>query len=159
MKTQEIANRLTEIYNGEPWFGESLQTKLENVSVEMAYRQPAPNKHSIAEILSHMEYWRKSFIYQLKGDSSVSFSGDSPDNWPDVANLKKQGWGNQLHAFDETHQQLINLLSKLNDKSISEELVTNLNGLVNHDIYHIGQIGFVKSLVKTLPVKTTASVA
>lgn len=159
MKTQEIANRLTEIYQGEPWFGESLQTKLENVSADMAYHQPAPDKHSIAEILSHMAYWRKSFIHELKGDTSVSFSGDSADNWRTLSDLKKQGWENQLKDFDETQTQLIHLLQNLTDKFIDEALLNNLTGLVNHDIYHIGQIGFVKSLVKALPPKTKASVA
>ena len=155
MTAQDIANRLEEIYRGEPWFGESLQTKLKTVNNETAYRQVVFNKHSIAEILSHMEYWRKSFIHQLKGDTSVTFSGQSPENWPDVDALKKIGWKKQQASFEETHNALVNLLKKINARlpdgqgnSLSEELITNLNGLVDHDVYHMGQIGIVKSLIK-----------
>lgn len=150
MKAQEIADRLSEIFNGEPWFGEPLQSKLENVNAEMAYYQPAPGKHSIAEILSHMEYWRKSFVHELSGDKSISFSGDSPDNWPVLADLKKLGWEKQLKSFEATHQQLIKQLNALKDTPLPENLRVNLNGLVNHDIYHIGQIGFVKSMASSL---------
>jgi uncharacterized damage-inducible protein DinB len=157
MKAQEIADRLTLICKGQPWFGESLQTKLETVTSETAYLQPLPGKHSIAEIVSHMEYWKKSFIHQLKEDASISFSGDSPDNWPDVKDLKKLGWKNQLNAFEEIHNQLVILLTKSNDK-LFDELITNLNGLVDHDIYHMGQIGLLKSLVKELSYQTTVSI-
>jgi uncharacterized damage-inducible protein DinB len=147
MSAQKIAQRLEEIYRGEPWFGESLQTKLKTVTEETAYQQPVNNKHSISEILSHMEFWRKSFIAQLKGDDASSFSGQSPDNWPDVDALKKRGWKKQLTSFEETHNQLVSLLNKVNGKGLSAELTTNLNGMVDHDVYHMGQIGIVKSLV------------
>jgi uncharacterized damage-inducible protein DinB len=147
MSAQKIAQRLEEIYRGEPWFGESLQTKLKTVTEETAYRQPVNNKHSIAEILSHMEFWRKSFIKQLKGEDASSFSGQSPDNWPDVGALKKQGWKKQVASFEETHNQLVSLLNKVNGKPLNDELVTNLSGMVDHDVYHMGQIGIVKSLV------------
>lgn len=146
MTTQEIAKRLEDIYEGEPWFGESLQTKLKNVTADNAFQQPIHNKHSIAEIIGHMEYWRKSFIFQLKGDQSVSFSGDSPDNWPSIDDLKKRGWKNQLASFNDTQKLLVGLL-KSNTKPLSEDLMNNLNGMVDHDVYHMGQIGIVKSLV------------
>src|SRR5688572_23534021 len=118
MSAQKIAQRLEEIYRGEPWFGESLQTKLKTVTEETAYRQPVNNKHSIAEILSHMEFWRKSFVHQLKGDTSATFTGTSPDNWPDVDALKKRGWKKLQTSFDETHNELVTLLNKVNGKAL-----------------------------------------
>ena len=147
MSAQEIAQRLEEIYRGEPWFGESLQTKLKTVTEETAYRQPVNNKHSIAEILSHMEFWHKSFIHQLKGDTSITFNGQNPDNWPDIDALRNRGWKQLQSSFEESHNELVTLLRKANGKPLGEELITNLNGLVDHDVYHMGQIGIVKSLV------------
>lgn len=146
MNAQKIAKRLDDIYRGEPWFGESLKTKLQSVSADKAYQQPVNDKHSIAEILSHMEFWRKSFVYQLKEDDSITFSGDSPDNWPSIVDLKKRGWDNLKASFEETHNLLVGLL-KSNNKPLSEDLLNNLNGLVDHDVYHLGQIGIVKSLL------------
>ena len=145
MTAQEIANKLDTIYKGEPWFGESLQTKLKNVSEENAFKQPVNNRHSIAEILSHMEYWHKRFALEVQGKTPPEFS--ESENWPDVTTLKKQGWKKLQASFDETHQELVGLLKKSNGKKVSEELITNLNGMVDHDVYHLGQIGIVKSLV------------
>jgi uncharacterized damage-inducible protein DinB len=145
MSAQIIAQHLDNIYQGEPWFGESLQTKLKNVSEESAFKQPVNNKHSIAEILSHMEYWRKRFALEVQGKIPPEFS--ESENWPSIGDLKKLGWKKLQTSFDETHQELVGLLKKSNGKQLSEELIGNLNGLVDHDIYHLGQIGIVKSLV------------
>jgi uncharacterized damage-inducible protein DinB len=144
MSAQTIAQRLEMIYQGEPWFGESLQTKLKNVTEEMAYRQPVNNKHSIAEILSHMEYWRKRFALEVQGKTPPEFS--EAENWSEVSDLKKRGWKKLQVSFEETHNELVNSLKKANGK-LSEELITNLSGMVDHDVYHLGQIGIVKSLV------------
>jgi uncharacterized damage-inducible protein DinB len=145
MSAQTIAKRLDIIYKGEPWFGESLQTKLKNVSEESAFKQPINNKHSIAEILSHMEYWRKRFALEVQGKTPPEFL--ETENWPEVSALKKRGWKKLQASFDETHKELVGLLEKSNSKKLSEELITNLNGMVDHDVYHLGQIGIVKSLV------------
>ena len=147
MSTQKIAQRLEDIYQGEPWFGESLQAKLNQVTEEGAYKQVVNNKHSIAEILSHMEFWRKSFIQQLKGEDASEYNGNNPGNWPAVEDLRKQGWKNQLASFDKTKQELVSLLKKANETMLSDDLMMNLNGLVDHDVYHTGQIGIVKSMV------------
>jgi uncharacterized damage-inducible protein DinB len=144
MSAQPIAQRLDVIYQGEPWFGESLQTKLKNVSEENAFKQPVNNKHSIAEILSHMDYWHKRFAAELQGKTLPEFS--ESENWPEVGDLKRIGWKKLQTSFEETHQELVSALQKANSK-LSEELITNLNGMVDHDVYHLGQIGIVKSLV------------
>jgi uncharacterized damage-inducible protein DinB len=144
MSAQTIAQRLDTIYKGEPWFGESLQTKLKNLSEENAFKQPVNNKHSIAEILSHMEYWHKRFALEVQGKTPPEFS--ETENWPEVSTLKKRGWKKLQASFDETHNELVRSLKKANGK-LSEELITNLNGMADHDVYHLGQIGLVKSLV------------
>jgi uncharacterized damage-inducible protein DinB len=144
MSAQTIAQRLEVIYQGEPWFGESLQTKLKTVSEENAFKQPVNNKHSIAEILSHMDYWHKRFALEVQGKTPAEFS--EAENWPAVGDLKKRGWKNLQASFDKAHHELIGSLQKANGK-LSADLITNLNGMVDHDVYHLGQIGIVKSLV------------
>lgn len=145
MSAQTIAKRLDTIYNGDPWFGESLQTKLKNVSEENAFKQPIHNKHSIAEILSHMEYWHKRFALEVQGKKPPAFS--EAENWPEVSDLKKRGWKKLLASSEETHKKLMGLLENSNGTKLSDELIANLNGMVDHDVYHLGQIGIVKSLV------------
>jgi hypothetical protein len=100
----------------------------------------------MAEILSHMEFWRRAFICRIKGDKSVTFSGDSPDNWRDINVLKKIGWKGLLSSFDATHEALISALKSAD--SSDQSLVADLHGLVEHDIYHLGQLGIVKRLVE-----------
>jgi uncharacterized damage-inducible protein DinB len=144
-KSSEFAHRLKEIYAGEPWFGESIQTKLKNVTAERAFQQPLKGEHSIAELLSHMEFWRKSFLYHLRGDKSIKFTNDHPQNWPSVDDLKAKGWELLCLSFTETHHALLNELE--NGPALTDDQILYLNGIIEHDIYHMGQIGIVKKLV------------
>ncbi len=138
---QELANRLDSIYRGEPWFGESIQMKLKDVTEPHAFQQPKPGRHSVAEILTHMQYWRTIFLNRIKGDKSVT---SGPD-WPDVYTLKQAGWKDIRVSFEAAHEALIQALRSCD--SSDESLVADLHGLVEHDIYHLGQIGIVKRIV------------
>ena len=143
-KEAEFVRRLEEIYEGEPWFGESILTKLKDVSPEKAFQQPKSGEHCIAELLSHMEFWRRSILYKIMGDASTTFSTEHPDNWPDVESLKKKGWEKVQQGFRETHRALQQALV---ETSLTDEQSANLSGTIEHDIYHLGQIGIVKKLV------------
>lgn len=146
MKTPgELLENLNTIYNGEPWFGESLLTKVSNVTEAQAFQPAHPGEHTIAEIVSHMEFWRRSILAQLRGDSNGHFTGDNPENWPELDRLKKRGWAAVKKAFEETQSALVKELGA--KKSLPEELAGTIAGTLQHDVYHIGQIGLVKKLV------------
>jgi hypothetical protein len=144
-KASEFAKKLEEIYTGEPWFGESLLTKLGNITSERAFHQPLPGEHSIAELLSHMEFWRKSILYHLRDDKSINFTTDHPENWPTLEAIKTKGWEQLCASFKETHSALIHELNTL--PVLTEDQIAYLNGIIEHDIYHLGQIGIVKKMV------------
>jgi uncharacterized damage-inducible protein DinB len=144
-KPSEFAQRFEEIYAGEPWFGESIKTKLKNLTFEKAFQQPLSGEHSIAELLNHMEFWRRSILFHLRGDQSISFTADNPENWQNLEVLKSKGWNQLCSAFAETHHALVDVLNA--DPTLTEDQITYLNGIIEHDIYHLGQIGIVKKIV------------
>ncbi|MBL7845834.1 MAG: DinB family protein [Cyclobacteriaceae bacterium] len=141
----EWIKRLDRIYQGEPWFGESFQAKLKNVSEAQAFQRPAANAHSIAEIVAHMTFRRKAIIAQLVGDGQEEFTSTHPDNWPALETLKSKGWKHVLQSFAVTQEALASAL--MNQSSLTPDLAEALNGTMEHDIYHLGQIGFVKKLL------------
>jgi hypothetical protein len=144
-QSTEFAKRLTEIYTGEPWFGESILTKLNDVPEEKMFEQPKLGEHAIAQLLAHMEFWRKSILAKLEGDESMNFSMEHPDNWPSIEALRKRGWNSILKSFDETHTALINALHQ--NPNLKDDVTANLQGTIDHDIYHLAQIGYVKKLI------------
>lgn len=145
MKTSSVwIKRLEVIYQGEPWFGESFQAKLKDVSEAQAFQRPAADAHSIAEIVAHVTFWRKAIIAQLVGDGPEEFTSSHPDNWPALETLKNKGWKHMLQSFAVTQEALVSAL--MSKSSLAPDLEDALSGTIDHDIYHLGQIGFVKKL-------------
>ncbi len=143
--TTNYVTKLKVIYNGEPFFGESLKSRLTSLTEQQALKQPKPGEHSIAELISHMDYWRRSLIHSITGDSSVSFSGDDPENWPDLNTLKERSWKKILHDFHTTQELLVKTLER--HPTLPDPVMETLEGTLEHDIYHMGQIGIVKKMV------------
>jgi hypothetical protein len=67
--------------------------------------------------------------------------------------LKKKGWGNLVDEFNQSQKELINLLESQNDVFLDNKYQDNnfdylLEGIIHHDVYHLGQIGLVISILK-----------
>lgn len=140
------------IYHGSPWYGESFTSILEKTTAKQAFWQPKPAAHSIAQLVAHIIYWRMALIKKLEGDVDYKASMQSEDNWKDLEKLKRQGWKKLLNALEESQQQLVTLLAKQKDSLLktkySEKATYEaiINGILQHDLYHIGQVAYLRSL-------------
>ncbi|NJM24987.1 MAG: hypothetical protein HC859_05240 [Bacteroidia bacterium] len=66
-RIQDYVNTFQTVFEGEPWFGDSIKAKLQDVTEPQAMTQPS-GQHSIAELVAHMTYWRQPLIKKLEGD-------------------------------------------------------------------------------------------
>mgnify|MGYP002777408195 CR=1 FL=1 len=141
------------IFDGEPWFGDSFNEKLKDLTEAEAFTRPADNIHSIAELLSHCIYWRLPLIKKLEGDHQYKGSMKSEENWLPLEKLKAKGWKKLLKEWNESQRHLIALLQKTPDTFLKEPFRdghTNthlIDGILQHDIYHLGQIGLVRKWI------------
>ncbi len=140
------------MYDGQPWYGDSICHILESITPAKAYWQPTPNAHSIAQLVSHMIYWRLALIKRLEGDVEYKPSMKSEDNWKSNEQLKKKKWKLLKKSLEESQTKLLSLLSKQKDtllnKKYSEKatFLDLINGILQHDLYHTGQIAYLKSI-------------
>lgn len=149
-----LVNQFETIYNGEPWYGSSIAKILEDITEENAFWEPTEGAHSIAQLMSQIIYWRQSLIKKLENDLEYKASMKSEDNWKTTENLKLLGWKNILSQFKESQNKIVTLLSKEDnsflDKPYSAKATMHelIKGIIQHDIYHLGQIAYVKSINK-----------
>lgn len=142
------------MYDGQPWYGDSICHILESITPAKAYWQPTPNAHSIAQLVSHMIYWRLELIKRLEGDVEYKPSMKSEDNWKSNEQLKKTKWKLLKKSLEESQTKLLFLLSKQKDtllkKKYSEKatFLDLINGILQHDLYHTGQIAYLKSIYR-----------
>jgi uncharacterized damage-inducible protein DinB len=140
--------------SGEPWIDETFTKKLQSIDDKNAFRQPIPGVHSIAQIISHLVEWQLSIFNIWKGGQRT-VTMESGLNWLDDQTLQTRGWPALQRRFDETQEQMMQFLSTNDDdflQNIDVEGHTNkfyLEGLIDHNMYHLGQIGLILRLLKS----------
>lgn len=151
-RIQNIILRMTSIIEGENWLGETFRNKIDTLTGEMAFHQPMPHIHSVAELISHLTVWKEANIGKLQGVAS-ELNMNSPENWKDNELLQEEGWDNLKTRFYGATHQLVALLYSKSDAFLEETAQADsrsngaiLEGLIQHDVYHLGQIGITLKL-------------
>jgi len=140
-------------YDGDPWFGRSIKKILADIDSDTAVQKPN-GQHSILELLYHMINWREFTISRLEqGDDRTALHFDNND-WGQYDPTDHSLWKKGLQKLEITQHRLIDLLGKLNEAALIEKVTDReydvrylLYGLNQHDIYHLGQIAYVKKLL------------
>jgi len=155
---KSIIRQLTEVHNGLIWAGNSYNKKLSQLKEDQMFVRPLSSVHSIAEIIAHIISWRKDTILKLKTGRG-ELTDANPKNWRTNDELKNIGWEKIKEEDNKTLLELLQLLQDKDDTFLDEtyydpEFGGNypysfvLEGMLHHDIYHLGQIGLVIKLLK-----------
>jgi uncharacterized damage-inducible protein DinB len=147
-----IIRQLNEIQEGSLWFDQCFKDKIGNLSDEDAFARPIPDVHSVAEHVSHMLEWRKECILRFKGLKRELMN--SPDDWKDNAELIKFGWTNLKNALYDSRLELEELFADHDDTYLERRFLDTeynlhylIEGIIQHDLYHLGQIGITVRLL------------
>ncbi len=155
---QHIIKQYKEIQNGKLWIGSTFTSKLNQVDENMVFKRPITGLHSIAEIISHLTLWRKETILKIQTGKG-SKTDDCEENWLSNEKLEPLGWQYIKSEYDKTLIELIHLLQSKEDGFLNEEYYDTdfkgnytysfvINGMLHHDIYHLGQLGIIIKYLK-----------
>ncbi|MDJ1466219.1 DinB family protein [Cytophagaceae bacterium DM2B3-1] len=155
MQLQSLVQQLKTIYKGEPWYGDSILQKLNAITTKEAYYKVGPEVHCIAEIVAHMTIWRSALIQWLKGNDEYNVKFDSEEEWPPFRDVKGIGWESLKANLKQSQEDIIDLLKDQSDTLLIKRMGPKqytlqfiLEGIVEHDVYHLGQIGLLVRLAK-----------
>ncbi len=150
-----IIDEMNREYSGDPWHGLPLKVILGGIAAPQAVARPVAGAHSIFEIVLHMIGWKDEVRRRLSGaPAGEPQQGD----WPPVGDPSAQGWRTALERLDAAHQALVSavrampesqLLAPTNDPrdkttGAGVSYYVLLHGIVQHDVYHSGQIALLK---------------
>lgn len=155
-RIQSYIQQFNQIFNGEPWLGESFGKKLNEISEKQAFTKSPDNNHSVADIVSHVTVWRKEIIRRLIYNSSERLlTEESIANWKNPEELQQAGWQQLYIDLKQSQEQIIQLLENKDDSFLESQLAETefnkeyfLAGILHHDIYHLGQIGLILKWAK-----------
>ena len=146
------AAQLNENFSGEPWFGRNIQAILKEINEEIANQKPN-GQHSILELLYHMINWRLFTINRLEKSTATVKSFEEND-WQVLDHQDKSLWQKGIDQLNDTQQRLLNLINTMKDEDLQSpvherdyENRTLINGIIQHDIYHLGQIAYIKKML------------
>ena len=149
---KNIIRQLNEIQDGSLWFDQCFKEKINSLSDTEALTRPVPQIHSVAEHVSHILEWRKECMLRFKGQRTDLMN--SQEDWKDNIALSKIGWTNLKDLFYESTVTLINAMENQDDIFLETRFLDTeynfhylIEGIIQHDIYHLGQIGVTIKLL------------
>jgi uncharacterized damage-inducible protein DinB len=144
-----ILDQMDRAYTGDAWHGPSLLRILEGLTAESASKHSIPGAHSIWELVNHIAAWNNIVRHELGGEV-VEISTEK--DWPPVWEASEVAWKRSLETLAESRRRLRKAVEELRDDQLDEKPVARadhsrylmLHGLVQHDLYHAGQIALLK---------------
>ena len=150
---QSIINNLERVNTGQPWYGRPVYAILDEIDPAIVYKKPN-KQHSLADLLYHMITWADFSLHRIKGDKEKDMAAFEKLDWRPI-DPKIHTWEKGVKEFKEIHKQIVSLLKQKDDDFLKEIVDYRqynfrflLNGLVQHNIYHLGQIAYVKKLLE-----------
>jgi len=150
---QSIIQNLERVNSGQPWYGRPVYEMLGEIDPAIVYKKPN-KQHSLIELLYHMITWADFTLHRVKGDKEKDMAAFEELDWRDI-DPKTHTWQKGLTEFKNIHTEIIQLLQDKDDSMLKEIVDYRkynfrflLNGLIQHNIYHIGQIAYVKKLLE-----------
>ena len=153
-----IAEQIKDAYAGDPWFGRSVRELLHEVPEEQAFEH-LNGQHSIVELLWHMITWKQFVLSRLRKDDTHKLHYYEALDWRQIDPADRKAWKEGLELFDQLHRELVDVIQQQTDDllplRVPERLYDYrklLYGILEHDVYHIGQIAYI---VKVLSGSTS----
>jgi uncharacterized damage-inducible protein DinB len=149
---QYLSTTLSSVLDGTPWYGRPVYELLAEVDPGKAGFKPAKSGHSMLELVYHMITWSEFSRQRLEGIKTDMAEFEKLD-WREI-DPAEHTWESGLKLLKDTHEKVIALLEKKDDAFLAEKVDYRnynfrfmLNGLVQHNIYHLGQIAYINKLL------------
>jgi uncharacterized damage-inducible protein DinB len=154
---ERLLDQLEREIQGQPWHGPSLTTILDGVTPAQAAHKPSADAHSIWEILLHMTGWKREVTRRARGHEAAE---PEQGDWPAIGEPNDTRWREAQADHLRAQRELIDAVSGLSESQLATKVPGNIEafvgaglsilatlwGVVQHDVYHAGQIAILKKM-------------
>ncbi|HEY5883871.1 MAG TPA: DinB family protein [Pyrinomonadaceae bacterium] len=149
---ERIREQLKRAFEGKAWHGPSVMEVLHDVTAEQATIRVFPAAHTIWELALHIGAWEGACLTRLQGGRAELTDAE---DWPAVTHISDDAWRDCKSKLQEGNQKLRNALGTVDEQKLDEPILPGLpsiyitvQGVVQHDLYHAGQIAILKKALK-----------
>jgi uncharacterized damage-inducible protein DinB len=154
-----IIDQLEREFDGDPWHGSPLSSILADISHVEAAARPVRHGHSIWELVLHIAAWKNEVRRRLSGAPAAE---PQEGDWPPVGEPTPERWSEALAHLETSHRLLVSAVRDFPEQDLyipsndvrDREQGTGvtyyelLHGIVQHDVYHSGQIALLKKAAR-----------
>ncbi|WP_420572678.1 DUF1572 domain-containing protein [Kordia sp.] len=150
---KNLADRLREIFTEGKWVtGTNVRDEIMNVSWENAVKS-IHGLNSVAKLTFHLHYYIAGVAKVLEGgtlDISDKYSFDAP------VITSHQDWQDRIDLFCKDAERFILLVENMTETQLSDDFVVakygtyqrNIDVMIEHAYYHLGQIVLIKKMMQ-----------
>lgn len=150
--TQQLAKQLREVHFGGNWTCSNLKEHLSDLSYKEALAQ-LHNLNSIATLTVHCTFYVNVLLEVLKG-KPLNSKDEYSFRLPEITS--QQSWDNLLNKIWMSAEEASVLLEQMPESKLYENFThekygiyfRNINGIIEHLHYHLGQIVLIKKLLR-----------
>jgi uncharacterized damage-inducible protein DinB len=143
-----ILDQMDRAIAGEAWHGPALNQLLEGITAEQASMHPVRGAHSIWEIVNHLAAWNR-IVHRRFAGTPMDVTPEM--DWPPVWEVSEVEWQRSLENLRESRAQFRAAVAQVRDEELLSppagtewSRYATLHGVVQHDLYHGGQIAILK---------------
>lgn len=151
-EAERIADQLWRSLQGEAWHGPALMELLRDVKAAEAAARPVSATHSIWELVGHATAWTRFVERRLLGEE---YDVSDAENFPAVADGSEAAWEESLRRLVAVTETVREAVLRLDESHLEHTVAGKkisvyflLHGLVQHNLYHAGQIALLKRALR-----------
>lgn len=151
-----VVNHIHTTLEDEEWqWQPPLRGAVRGLTAAEAAWKPSPERHSIWQIVRHLTLWKRGVL--------AAWNGDPPDgrelaaaDWRDVSG-GDAAWGRDRRELLQVSEEFLTRAQTADDAALSKQITWYRGGpaqplamrlirTTTHDIYHAGQIMYLRAL-------------
>jgi uncharacterized damage-inducible protein DinB len=155
LKELVVDHMHTTLYDEDWQWQPPLSGALRGLTGAQAAWKPAPPRHSIWQIVRHLILWKRGVLDAWDGDPPDGTQLGASD-WKEVTGSEAD-WERDRQTLLELSAQFLTQAQALDDAGLSKEIAWYTSGhaqplamrlvrTTTHDIYHAGQVMYVRAL-------------
>ena len=149
---ERILDLFKRAYEGDAWHGPSVREAIAGVDAGLANHRPLEGAHNIWEVVNHIAVWENVCLRRLQGERAEIEISSSKD-WPWVTGSpREERWDQSKTALDRGHNALVKAIARVPESRLDQPILegmstvyVTLHGVIQHDLYHAGQISMLKA--------------
>lgn len=150
----KLANRFREVILNGTWIANTnFKNELENLDWKVATTK-FENLNTISVLAQHIHYYINGVKNVFLG-GNLGIKDEYSFDFPTITSQEK--WENFLLKFWNDSGEFASLIEKMTEEKLNENFVDekygtyqrNIDGMIEHSYYHLGQIVLIKKLLTT----------